>query len=310
MKGAKWMAAVALLLAARGVGMLPRGREIEERKLISALAVDGKDTITVTAVTGVRVSEDEAAEVLNGEGSSLAQACRELRKGSARRAYLGQTEQILIGEEGELGKTLDFILTDRELRMDTLLYIVRGDAGKALEDSAEMVAGETGGQDPRGRTVGELLPRLIEGEYTFAPALAPGENGALEPAGWAVLSSEGVVGCFEADAALGATLLAGVGEGQVVSFPHGAAELTAAKIWAVDGTLRCALTARVAEGEVQREELEDWGKRVLRAALAPGWDCWGLDRQLGALRPGDWETWRKYPVEKLTVKVTGKLVNP
>ena len=96
----------------------------------------------------------------------------------------------------------------------------------------------------------------------------------------------------------------------MVTLPGGAVELTAARIWAADGTLFCTLTARAVEGKPQKEELEVWGQKVLEAALAAGWDCWSLDRELGALRPGDWEVWKDYPVNDLVIKVTGKVVRP
>lgn len=308
MKNGKWVLLLALLLAARGTGLLPAGRGLEERKLVTALAVDGTGEIALTAVTGVRASEDEEAEVLTGTGDSLAAACRALRGGSARRTYLGQTEQLLLGEGRDLEETLDFVVADRELRLDALLYIVRGNAGEALRASAKLVAGETGGRDPRGRTVGELLPRLAEGEYALAPALAPDEEGLLEPAGWAVLGPGGLEGYLEGEAARGADLLSGMGREQVVTLPHGAAELTRARVWAVDGVLRCSLAARIVQRAPPPGELTEWGERVLRAALAPGWDCWGLERELRALRPGDWERWEDYPVKELEVEVTGRLV--
>lgn len=310
MKGHRWALALALLLAAKGAGLLPQGREPEERKLVSALAVDGDREISVTAVTGVRTTEDEEPEVLTGTGDSLAAACRELRGGSSRRVYLGQTEQLLLGEGRDLGETLDFVLSDRELRLDTLLYIVRGNAGEALSASVERVAGETGGEDPRGRTVGEVLPRLAEGECALVPALAPGEGGTLEPAGWAALGPHGVMGFYEGEAARGAALLAGLGVGQVVTLPHGAVELTSARTWAAAGTLHCTLTARRVEGEPEREDLEAWGETVLAAALLPGWDCWGLERQMNALQPENWGAWENDPLEGLTLQVTGRLVRP
>lgn len=310
MRSGKWALVLVLLLAAKGMGLLPQSREPEERKLVSTLAVDGKEAVTVTAVTGVRVTEEEEPEVLTGKGESLASACRKLRGGSSRRIYLGQTEQLLLGEGRNLKETLDFVLADRELRLDTLLYIVKGNAGEALTASAEKVAKETGGTDPHSRTIGELLPRLAEGEYVLAPALAPGKEGALEPAGWAVLGPDGVAGYLDGDASQGAALLAGLGGDQVVDLPHGTVELTSVKTWAVDGTLYCTLTARTVEGEPERKDLEAWGENVLEIALIPGWDCWGLERQMNALRPKNWGDWRGYPVEKLTVQVTGRLVRP
>ena len=300
-----WALALAALLAAWGFGLFPQSRELEELKLVTALAFDGTK---VTALTGVRVTEDEEAQVLTGEGESLAEACNDLRVASSRRAYLGQTGQLLLGEGQNTAQALDFVLQDRELRLDTLLYIVKGKAGETLAASAELVAKETGGKDARGRTIGEILPRLAEGEYTLVPALAPGEEGGLESAGWAALGPEGLEGYLEEDAALGADLLSGLGGERVVVLPHGSVELTSARTWAMDGTLRCALTARIAEGDPAPEDLARWGKTVLEAALKPGWDCWGLERELGALRPGGWETWRDYPVKDLAVQVTGKLV--
>lgn len=305
MRGGKWALGLVILLVGRGI--LPQSREMEELKLVNTLAVDGGEKIVVTGVTGVRAGENEEPEVLTGEGESLAGACKALRESSARRAYLGQTEQLLVGDEGELMETLGFVVEHRELRMDTLLYIVKGSAGDGLAASAQRVAGETGGQDARGRTVGEILPRLAQGEYALAPALAAGEEG-LEPAGWAALGPEGVVGYYEGDAELGAGLLAGSGQEQVVELAGGVAELMKVKTWAKGGTVFCTLTARVVQGRPGEEELAAWGEGVLRAALGPGWDCWGLDREQGAMEPWNWDDWKGEPVAKMDVKVTGRLV--
>lgn len=308
MKGGKWALVLVGLLVIRGV--LPQGREMEQLQLITALAVDGGAETVVTGVTGVRTGENEQAEVLAGRGKSLAGACRNLRESSSRRAYLGQTEQLLVGQEQDLMEVLNFVLEHRELRIDTLLYIVKGEAGKALAESAERVAAEPGGQDARGRTVGEILPRLGQGEYALAPALAAGEDGMLEPAGWAVLGPEGIAGYFEGEASRGASLLAGLGKEQVVELPGGTVELMEVATWAGKGVVHCWLTARAVQGEPGKEELETWGGMALRAALSQGWDCWGLDREQGALEPWNWEEWKNKGIEGLEIKVTGKLVEP
>lgn len=304
MKKGYWAIALALLLAAGSLGALPRGREMEELKLITALALDGQK---VTAITGVRASEGEEPQVLTGEGDSLAAACGELRVSSARRAYLGQTEKLLVGEGQDLTEALDFVLSDRELRLDTLLYIVRGEAGSAMARTAKETSGEEG-RDPRGRTVGELLPRLTEGDYVMAPALREDEEGKLIPSGWAVIGPGGVVGYLEDAAADGAQLLSGQGEEKVVTLSGGAVELTGVRSWAVDGRVECVLTGRVIQGDPKAEDLAAWGEKSLRAALEPGWDCWGLDRELGALRPWRWEAIQGADISALEVKVTGKLV--
>ena len=304
MKQKYWILALALVLVAGSLGALPKGREMEELKLITALALDGD---RVTAITGVRASEGAEPQVLTGEGDSLAAACNQLRVSSARRAYLGQTEKLLVGEGQDLNQVLEFVLADRELRLDTLLYIVKGEAGVAMAKTAKENAGEEG-KDPRGRTVGELLPRLTEGDYVMAPALREDGEGKLVPAGWAVIGPDGVEGYLEDEAADGALLLAGQGEEKVVTLPGGAVELTGVRSWAVDGRVTCVLTGQVVQGEPSEEELAAWGEKRIRAALRPGWDCWGLDRTLGALRPWDWENIRGTDVSRLEVKVTGKLV--
>ena len=304
MKRKFWGLALVLLLVAESLGALPKGREMEELKLITALALDGD---RVTAITGVRASEGEEPQVLTGEGESLAAACNQLRVSSARRAYLGQTEKLLVGEGRDLNGVLEFVLADRELRLDTLLYIVRGEAGEAMAKTAKETAGEEG-KDPRGRTVGELLPRLTEGDYVMAPALKEDSEGKLVPSGWAVIGPSGVMGYFEEGAADGAILLAGQGEEKVIALPGGSVELTGVRSWAMDGRVACVLTGRVVQGEPTEEELAAWGESNIRAALDFGWDCWGLDRELGALKPWDWESIQGTNVSALEVKVTGKLV--
>lgn len=307
MNGHRWALLLAALLAAGGIWAMPQAREPESLRLITALAVDGGERVSVTAVTGVRSSEGEEPEVLKGEGDSLTTACGSLREHSARRAYLGQTQQLLVGEGRDVKTVLDFMVEHRELRLDTLLYIVKGPAGPALEASAQMTAAETGGRDPRGITVGEVLPRLAEGEYALVSALAPGEDGQLAPAGWAALGEEGVAGYLEEDAALGAALLNGKVRGQAVTLPAGGVELISSRCWAKEGELRCTITARVTEKQPDREALEAWGRKALQAALEKGWDCWGLNREAAFFHPWDWERRKTLDVSKLTIRVEGEL---
>ncbi len=308
MKRRVWAAALAFVLLAGGAGFLPRSREMERLKLVSALAVDGGGEVSVTALTAVRASGEEEPETFSGVGGSLASACRNLRESSARRAYLGQTEQLLLGEGCDLEQTLDFVLTDRELRMDASLYIVKGNAGQVLQASVERAGEETGGRDPRGRTVGETLARLAQEEYALIPALAPGGDGTAAPAGWAVAGPGGVAGYLEGEAAVGAFLLLGGGAGEVVTLSAGAAEVTGVQIGARDGAVKCRLEARRVQGEPGLKELEAWAAANLRAALSSGWDCWGLDRELAAGRPWDWEEIRGVDVRLLDVEVTGRWV--
>lgn len=301
----RWLAVLAGVLLLSGAG--PRGREMEELRLVTALALDGGEEIRATAVTGVRASEDEEPELLTGAGETMAQACAALRESSARRAYLGQTEQLLLGEGMDPLQAMELVARHRELRLDTLLYIVRGNAGEGLAGSAGRMAAETGGQDFRGRTVGEILPRLAEGEYALAPALKPGEDGGLVPGGWAVLGREGVAGWLEEDAAVGAQLLLGLETGKTITIEGGTVELTGVTLRIQGEKLRCRLEGRVLQGTPSAEALGAWGEEKLAAALAEGKDCWGLDRLGAALEPWQWEARRGLDVSKLRIEGKGRL---
>ena len=300
MRGRLWAALIAAVLLLRGAGVLPDGQEMEELTLITALGLDGGEIVEATAVTGIHGERE--AEVLTGVGVGPAAACRDMELSRPTRAYLGQARQLLLGEElarERLGEVLDFILTDGSLRLDTLLYIVRGKAGPGLAASLELASdGETAAR--RGRTVGELLARLAEGERVPIPALAPGEDGRLAPAGWAVAGPEGVEDFLDGDAARGTALLLGLGRGDVIALPQGAAELTQVRCGAVRGTLRCRIAARTAEGSVDVRLLELWAEGCIRAALARGADLWGLERMQRM-------TGGERPVGALDIMVTGSV---
>lgn len=198
MKEKAWAIILALFVAAKGVGLLPQGREMEELSLITALAVDRAGAgVSLTAVTGVRAGEEEEPQVLTGEGADMAEACQAVQQAKATHAYLGQADKLLLGEElaqTELMKVLEFVLDHRDLRLDTLLYIVKGNAGEGLADSAPSTAGETPGRDSQGVTVGQALAKLCQGRTVWVPALAPGEDGILAPAGRARLEPGGLAG--------------------------------------------------------------------------------------------------------------------
>lgn len=303
MKGRGWAIVLAVGVAARCLGLLPQSRALEGLRLVGTLAVDGGDGVTATAVTAVRAAEGEEPETFTGRGADLAAACGALRQASSRRAYLGQTEKLLLGEGADLAATLNYVLSDRELRLDTLLYIVRGEAGSGLTASLDRAPAEVGGRDPRGVTVGQALTRLSQGEPAALPALAADGEGKLAPAGWAVVTSDGVAGWLEGEGALGCELLHGVESQRVIPLPGGSVRLTGARIWAAQGVLHCYLAGEVTGGSPSGEELAAWGEGALRAALAPGWDCWGLEGEQRALQP--WGEVR--PVGELKLRVTGKV---
>lgn len=187
-----------LILALAATSGLPRGQELEERQIITALCVDrSDDEISLTALTAVRASENEETELLAAQGLDMDSAIRALQAARASRAYLGQTDKLLLGEgvaASELLKTLEYVLDHHDLRLDTLLYVVKGSAGEGLKATAPTVSGETPGRDGRGVSVAWALSQLWEGRRVRIPALALGDKGLLEPAGWAVLAPSGLLG--------------------------------------------------------------------------------------------------------------------
>ena len=155
--------------------------------------------------------------------------------------------------------------------------------------------------------MGEILPRLAEGEYALAPALKQGEDGGLVPGGWAVLGREGVAGWLEEDAAVGAQLLLGLETGKTITIEGGTVELTGVTLRVQGEKLRCRLEGRVLQGTPSAEALGAWGEEKLAAALAEGKDCWGLDRLGAALEPWQWEARRGLDVSKLRIEGKGRL---
>lgn len=268
MKGKLLSVGLAVLILWQGAEFFPQRQEMEARKPVTALALD--DGTRVTALTGVRATEAEEAEVLTGSGESLSAACADLRSSSARRVYLGQVEQILLGEGQNVTAALEWIGRSRELSLDTLLYIVEGDAGAALTADAARAEEEIGGKDLWGQTVGKVLSRLAEGERVMVPLLTAGEDG-VAPAGWAILDENGVVGYQKGLAAEGAELLLGYGVGKIAVLETGSAELVSVKARKKGNTLDCTLTARGTEGDPDGEELVRWGEERLWAAVENGW---------------------------------------
>lgn len=167
-----WLVLLVLLLAAKGAGLLPEGREMEELTLLTELAVDREEgQVTVTALIGGRAAEGEEPRLLTGCGPTLADAVADLEASSLRRTYLGQVEALLVGEGEDLGEALTYVLEHRELKTDITLYIIEGSAGELLGAWATETHGETRPTDDRAMTVGEALAGLTQGRPVQPPVL-------------------------------------------------------------------------------------------------------------------------------------------
>lgn len=315
----------ALLLAAAAWGGLPRGREMGDMALLRTLGVDreGEDYV-VTASTGRRargLQGEETLEpmVLSARGGTLSGALAAMEGLSEQELFFGYVDQLLLGEsltEGGALPVLERFARDGELGLGARLWLIRGSAGAAVGSGGQEGAAarlstlaEDGrlGRGALPRTVGETLTGLLESGCACVPALAMDESGLLLERGYGVLSSGGLPGWLEGDAARGLELLEGQGTGTVELSAGRAVQVADVRLlWMpqvengriAGAELICRLTARLEEGAfdpTDRElkqaegELSAWGSRCARAALdglrGMGADCLSLERKLAALRP-------------------------
>lgn len=268
-----WAGALALALLLSGcrqAGALPYGREIEDMELVRVLGVDlgPEDGVAVTAAgageeapsSAVARSISAAVLALQGEGSSY--------------LYFGHVSQLLAGEElarQGLEEALDYVLRDVEMRLETALYLVRGDtAAQAVTSAAAQGsaadrlealaadAGLTAGSMPR--TVKEVLADLERQGASFAPAVLA--DGVLTAAGYGIIKEGALAGWAEGEAARGVNLILGRVDADVVTVtgPDGAPAVlrvvravpTVRAVWSGERLtgleVSCRVDANLAEG--------------------------------------------------------------
>ena len=267
--------ALALLLTGcrRYSGVLPYGREIEDMELIRTLGVDAAagDGVAVTASGG---TSREETRVVSGRAGTISAAVLALQGEGSSYLYFGHVGQLLLGEE--LAKrgvitSLDYVLRDVEMRLETALYVVRsGTAGGAIEaaaadgsatDRLEALADDAGlTANSMPRTVKDVLVELDRQGASFLPAVLA--DGGLTAAGYGILKDGALVGWAEGDAALGVNLIFGRVDADVVEVysPDGAraalrvvgAAASVRPVWQGDTLtgleVTCRVDANLAEG--------------------------------------------------------------
>ena len=287
-------AALALPLAGcrRAGELLPRGREIEDMELMQALGVDaaGAEGVAVTASSGAAPGGG-ATTVVSGGASTLSGAVLGLQGEGASYLYFGHVGQLLMGEElarRGVWPTLDYVLGDVEMRLDTALYLVRGGTAGAALEAAAAAGSATGrleamaedGRPQTGsapRTVKDAIADLYAQGAAFLPAV--GAEAGLPAAGYGILKDGALAAWAEGDAARGLELLTGSVEADVVelSLPGGIAALrvvgaSAAVVPVFEGerlaglSITCRVEANAAEGAVDLDAPE--AVRALEEALA------------------------------------------
>lgn len=271
-------------------GFLPYAREIEDMELIRTLGVDGAGE-TGVAITASGGTSQEETEVVSGEAGTISAAVLELQGEGSSYLYFGHVTQLLLGEElarRGVMPSLDYVLRDVEMRLETALYVVRnGTAGQAIEaaaadgsatDRLEALADDAGlTANSMPRTVKDVLAELDRQGASFLPAVLA--DGGLTAAGYGILKDGALVGWAEGDAALGVNLIFGKVDADVVEVqaPDGTkaalrvvgAAASVRPIWQGDTLaglkVHCKVDANLAEGSAMPDQA---ALDALEAALA------------------------------------------
>ena len=329
----------ALLLAAlltlplAGCGSpADRMARMDDLALLRVLAVDREgDGVAVAAATGE--TGQQPALVLRGEGRTVIAACLDIRgDGGAYPSYT-HLDQLLVGEElalAGLDGLLDSLERDRDLRLSSRLWLVRGRAGDALDPETagrvverlsmlEEMAGV--GSNDADRTVGDALISLRRSGDTFLPALALSEEGDLQAAGYGVLKEGRLICYLEGDQSKGVDLILGITtddlveltlpDGQPVAVRLNGVRSAVSGIYKEGALTALRVTCHLTGTAAQLPEGWDWSEETVEAleAATAAWaaDCIGqsvammqslgadpleLCRRLGARTPWRWEELR------------------
>ena len=204
-----------------------RTARMEDLALLRVLAVDEKEGgISVTTTTGK--AQQQSTLILHGYGMSLGEACLSAREMGEAYPIYSYVDEILVGEalaKQGLSGLLDHLERDVELRLSSRLWLLRGEAEKALtEDLAEgtverlaMLAEMAGvGSNGLARTAGELIMAQDRSEDSFLPALELTEEGKLRSAGYGVLKEGRLVCYLEGDCAMGVSLMLEAQENEMI----------------------------------------------------------------------------------------------
>lgn len=334
MKRAAALLTLTALLLTSGCGSTTdRTARMEDLALLRVLAVDGDgERVQVAAATGE--TDQQPALILQAEGDTVIGACLAIRSDGTAYPTYSHMDQILVGEElalAGLDELLDSLERDRDLRLSSRIWLLRGEAVPVLDeesagsvvDRLSMLAEMAGvGSNDQDRTAGDLI---IAGERSGAaclPALALSEEGNLLSAGYGVLKDDRLVCYLDGDRSAGADLLLGVTTDDVVEVALPDGQLAALRLNGVSSSVKgcfqageltgaeitCSLTATAAQlppgwggGEedarVLETALEAWAEDCVLQAVAMlqsvGADALELGRRIGLSAPWRWEAVRQ-----------------
>lgn len=209
---------------------LPYSRELENMALMRTMGVDAgegqKVSVTVSSGEQSKGSGEgsSGAVALQKEAETISGACLSMQGKGVSYVFYGHVGQLLLGEElarEGVEASLDYVLRDIEMRLQTNVYLVRSArAGEAIQAAAETGsatrrleamendAGLLSHSMPR--SVEDALQDLEETGCTFLPSLRlEGEERTMAADGYGLIKYGRLVDWVDGEGAKGVNLLMG-----------------------------------------------------------------------------------------------------
>ncbi len=124
-----WLGVIAAVWLTQG------GAELKDVCLVETLAVDGAETVTVTAL-----GDEDQPKTYRASGADVMEAQAGLAALGDKRVSVTHVGHILLGEEADVEKTLWRELECRESGYGAKVWACPGEAGSVLEDGEDVSA--------------------------------------------------------------------------------------------------------------------------------------------------------------------------
>lgn len=216
-------------------------RELHQTQLIQTMGLDKNGSEVSVTVASAATKEREAA-AFTGKADTIIHALSNIHSYPSKQfLFYGHTGNLLIGSDmlNDLSDCLDFIERSVDMRLDTALFLVRGNTAEEVirqakvgEDSVTELLQPLSNESDLGSLNHMFTAKEIIGSLTsegvglaFAVKLSEDEGITKEgevniiPDGYAVIKERKVVGFIEEEDCMGVNLLLGLDVNQIVEVP-------------------------------------------------------------------------------------------
>ncbi len=212
-------------------GIYENFREIERLTVVDTMGIDRIPGGVSLCFAASSRSDEDGAPVFSGSGDSIETAIDNIRRRSGdRELFCHQTQYIIIGESSAkagIGDYLAFVGRSPLIRIDTPLYIVRGDGAKTLIEEcggapagiSEVMAGIVQSGEQRGdcavTTAAEVMRNILSRGSALVSALeltvpSDAADGKTAVAGgYAIIKGGKLSGFLSREQAIGVGFLTG-----------------------------------------------------------------------------------------------------